>query len=80
MTDEMHEISFREGLPLGKGKYPGYNPRTEVTAGIICEYDVTVMMRDEIKIYIDVFRPEKEGQYPVLIGWAPYGKHGRIKY
>ena len=80
MTDEVCETFFREGLPLGKGKYPGYNPRTEVAAGMICEYDVTATMRDDTKIYIDVFRPEKEGRYPVLIAWAPYGKHGRIKY
>lgn len=76
----MSEIFFREALPLDKGKYPGCNPRTEVMDGIICEYDVAVTMRDGVKIYINVFRPEQEGQYPVLIGWAPYGKHGRIKY
>lgn len=80
MTDELSAISFREGLPLDKGKYPGCNPRTEMAEGIICEYDVAVSMRDEAKIYIDVFRPQKEGKFPVLIAWAPYGKHGRIKY
>lgn len=76
----MSKISFMEGLSLEKGKYPGYNPRTEVMDGIICEYDVAVTMRDGVKIYADVFRPDKAGEYPVIIGWAPYGKHGRIKY
>jgi putative CocE/NonD family hydrolase len=80
MGEEKFAISFRKGLPLLKGRYPGCNPRTVVEAGIKCEYDVAVPMRDGVKIYVDVFRPDKEGQYPVLIAWAPYGKHGRVKY
>ena len=80
MGDPMDQILFREALPLAKGKYPGCNPRTEIEGGIVCEYDVAVPMRDGVKIYVDVFRPQKEGRHPVLIAWAPYGKHGRIKY
>ena len=80
MGAEKFAISFRKGLPLLKGKYPGCNPRTVVESGIKCEYDVAVEMRDGVKIYVDVFRPDKEGKYPVLIAWAPYGKHGRVKY
>ncbi len=80
MREEKFEISFQKGLSPLKGKYPGCNPRTAVAAGIKCEYDVAVKMRDGVKIYIDVFRPQKEGKYPVVIAWAPYGKHGRIKY
>jgi hypothetical protein len=37
-------------------------------------------MRDRVKIYVDIFRPEQEGKYPSIIGWGPYGKHGLIKY
>lgn len=80
MREEKIAISFRKGLPLLKGRYPGCNPRTVQEAGIICEYDVAVTMRDGVKIYVDIFRPEKEEKYPVLIAWAPYGKHGRVKY
>ncbi len=80
MDSETFKIQFREGLPLEKGKYPGLRPRREVTDGIVCDYDVAVKMRDGIKIYVDVFRPETPGEYPSLLAWAPYGKHGRIKY
>lgn len=80
MTGQKSTISFREGIPPIKGKYPGFNPRTEKEKGLICEYDVAVTMRDGVKIYIDIFRPEKAGKYPVIIGWGPYGKHGRVKY
>lgn len=80
MTSQKFAMVFREPLPPAKGGYPGYNPRSEKPNGLICEYDVAVTMRDGLKIYIDIFRPEKEGKYPVLIGWGPYGKHGRVKY
>ena len=37
-------------------------------------------MRDGVKIYVDIFRPEREGEYPVLVDWGPYGKFCRLKY
>lgn len=80
MASKMPAIKFWKGVPPTEGGYPGFNPRTEKANGIICEYDVAVTMRDGAKIYVDVFRPEKEGEYPVLIGWSPYGKHGHVKY
>lgn len=80
MTNQGSAISFWKGVPPSEGEYPGLRPRTEKDKGIIAEYDVNVTMRDGIKIYVDIFRPEKEGKYPVLIGWSPYGKHGRVKY
>ncbi|NNN19956.1 MAG: CocE/NonD family hydrolase [Acidimicrobiaceae bacterium] len=80
MGSESGVIQFRRGLSLEKGKYPGFNPRTTTANGIRSDFDVAVTMRDGITIYIDMFRPENGGPYPVLIAWAPYGKHGRIKY
>jgi predicted acyl esterase len=80
MAGQKSELVFWEGIPPAEGGYPGFNPRTEKADGMICEYDVTVPMRDGVKIYIDVFRPDKEGKFPVLIAWSPYGKHGHVKY
>ena len=85
MKDQGFELLFWEGIPPTEseqyfGGYPGFNPRTEKADGMVCEFDVGVAMRDGAKIYVDVFRPEKEGKYPVLIGWSPYGKHGRVSY
>ncbi len=37
-------------------------------------------MRDGAKIYVEVFRPEAEREFPALLAWAPYGKHRRVKY
>jgi len=80
MASQKFTMVFREHVPLSEGGYPGFNPRTEKPKGMIIERDITVKMRDGVKIYIDIFRPEKEGKYPVLINWGPYGKLGRIKH
>lgn len=55
-----------------------FNPHTYVAApGIICEQDVAVEMRDGIKLYCDIFRPETSGedeQVPAILAWSNYGK------
>ena len=80
MTKEKFEIRWAKGRPLSEGGYPGLNPRTEKADGMICDYDVAVKMRDGVEIRVDIFRPEKEGKYPVLIAWSNYGKHVNVKY
>lgn len=51
------------------------NQRTYVAEdGIICMQDVPVIMRDGITIYVDIYKPEAEGKYPLLISWSWYGK------
>ncbi len=80
MHSEDPKIIFREPVPLSEGGYPGFNPRTETVKGMIIERDLAVTMRDGVRIYIDLFRPEKEGLYPVIVAWGPYGKFGRIKH
>ena len=80
MAGKTVELSFWEGVPPAEGGYPGFKPRTKKEKGIVCDYDVAVKMRDGKKIYVDVFRPEKQGEYPVIIGWSPYGKHGFVEY
>ena len=43
---------------------------------IIVERDVEVPMRDGVKIYIDVYRPQGDAKVPAIIAWSPYGKKG----
>jgi predicted acyl esterase len=80
MTKEKFEIRWAKGRPLSEGGYPGLNPRTEKADGMICDYDVAVKMRDGVEIRVDIFRPEKEEKYPVLVAWSNYGKHVNVKY
>jgi predicted acyl esterase len=80
MAREDFEMVFMAPEAPEKGGCPELKPRIEKAAGMIIEYDVAVPMRDGIRIYIDVYRPEAEGKYPVLLAWGPYGKFGRVKY
>jgi len=73
------EMVFRDPVPLAEGGCPKLNPRREKAQGMIIDYDVAVHMRDGIKIYADVYRPETAEPCPVLVTWGPYGKHGRVK-
>ena len=38
------------------------------------DWDVPVVMDDGLTLRADVFRPEPEGRYPVILSYGPYGK------
>lgn len=51
------------------------NPRTYIAEeGIVCMQDVPVKMRDGVTIYVDIYKPVEEKQYPLLVSWSWYGK------
>ena len=41
---------------------------------IIAEKDLFIEMRDGIKLAANVYRPKKEGKFPVIMSFGPYGK------
>jgi len=46
--------------------------------GLHIERNVPVHMRDGVRLYVDIYRPDGAlGQraLPTLLGWSPYGKH-----
>ncbi len=45
-----------------------------VADGMRIDWDVPVPMGDGVTLRADVFRPLKEGHYPVLLTYGPYGK------
>lgn len=47
---------------------------TEPAAGIHVERDVAVSMRDGARLRVNVFRPERDGNFPVIMCAHPYGK------
>ena len=52
-----------------------FEPRaTEVRAGMIVDWDVPIQMDDGVVLKADIFRPLKEGTYPVLMSYGPYAK------
>jgi predicted acyl esterase len=47
-------------------------------SGLVIERNVSVRLRDGVRIYVDVYRPAGgvgEQRLPALVGWSPYGKH-----
>ncbi len=54
---------------------PSLNQRTySPEDGIVCMQDIPVKMRDGVIIYADIYKPEAEGRYPLIISWSFYGK------
>ncbi|MFC2072849.1 CocE/NonD family hydrolase [Chloroflexota bacterium] len=50
--------------------------RPPLPTGVQLEENVYITMRDGIKLAVDVYKPEKEGRYPVILAIAPYKKEG----
>jgi predicted acyl esterase len=48
--------------------------KSEVRDGMRIDWDVPVPMDDGVVLRADVFRPVKDGQYPALVSYGPYGK------
>lgn len=63
-----------KGSPEAK-KYPGFNPRSvETPEGLLIEYDVSVILRDDVKMYADIYRPADESsssKISIVIAWTP---------
>lgn len=51
-----------------------YEKIVDTEAGLILEKDVPIEMRDGIVLYGNVFRPIKDGKYPVITSMGSYGK------
>lgn len=48
--------------------------KSEIRDHMRIDWDVPITMDDGLILRADVFRPEAEGQYPVLMSYGPYGK------
>jgi putative CocE/NonD family hydrolase len=47
--------------------------------GMLLDKDVEVTMRDGAKLRANVFRPDVDGRFPVLMTLGPYGKDVHMK-
>jgi predicted acyl esterase len=59
-----------ERAPSGKT----HRHRSEVRDGMRIDWDVPIAMDDGLLLRADVFRPVKDGRYPVILSYGPYGK------
>ena len=49
------------------------NPGASITEPIRVDTHVAAAMRDGVKLYADIYRPRREGRFPVLVVRTPYG-------
>jgi uncharacterized protein len=47
---------------------------SETKDGMRIDWDVPIETDDDVVLRADVFRPEGDGRYPVILGATPYGK------
>jgi uncharacterized protein len=49
--------------------------RVEIRDGMRIDWDVPITMDDGLVLRADVFRPMKDGRYPVILSYGPYAKN-----
>ena len=73
------DMQWKNATDPYEGKWPGLRPnQVEHADGMDITWDVAVPMRDGVKLYVDIFRPEpaKVEKLPIILTYSPYGKHG----
>ena len=48
--------------------------RTEKRHGFLIEWDVPIKMEDGLVLRANVYRPDDDGEYPVILSYGPYAK------
>jgi predicted acyl esterase len=51
-----------------------YREVSEIRDGMRIDWDIPITMDDGLVLRCDVFRPVKNGRYPVILSYGPYGK------
>src|SRR3546814_19141883 len=57
-----------------KAAYMDEQSWTNVRDGMRIDWDVPIEMDDGVVLRCDVYRPIKDGKYPVIMTYGPYGK------
>jgi len=73
----MHRKLLSLALPiLSVASFVLYATQAAPPAGIKIETNVLVSMRDGVRLAADIYRPDREGRFPVLLSRTPYNKNG----
>ncbi len=51
-----------------------YREVSEIRDGMRIDWDIPIQMDDDIVLRCDIYRPIKEGRFPVILTMGPYGK------
>ena len=55
-------------------KAMSYREVSEIRDGMRIDWDMPITMDDRLQLRCDVFRPIRQGRYPVILSSGPYGK------
>lgn len=81
MNAEPSLYVFTRGIPPEEAGWPGAEPSSSIENGMRIERNVSVPMRDGLRLLVDRYAPADSGEpTPVLIAWSPYGKHGALEW
>lgn len=72
---------FDPSFQIIKKGYVRSHGRRSFPTDVVFERDVSITLRDGVRIYADVFRPVDSDsvKVPALLPWSPYGKTGTGK-
>ncbi len=48
--------------------------KTEIRDGMCIEWDRPIEMDDGLVLRADIFRPTRDGKFPIILSYGPYGK------
>ena len=65
-------VSVGNAAAMAAGKT--HQQRSEVRDGMRIDWDVPIVMDDGLAVRADIFRPVKDGRYPVIVSYGPYAK------
>jgi uncharacterized protein len=65
----------RPSRKLREDAMTSLHQRTEIRDGMRIDWDVPITMDDGLVLRADVFRPTKDGKYPVILSYGPYAKN-----
>src|SRR3984885_13464822 len=51
-----------------------YREKSEIRDGMRIDWDMPIKMDDGVVLRADIYRPDAEGKYPVIMTYGPYGK------
>ena len=57
-----------------RARAASHEHRSEVRDGMRIDWDVPIGMDDGLVLRADIFRPVKDGRYPVILSYGPYAK------
>jgi uncharacterized protein len=78
MFEEAVEGVLRPGINPMTAGHPGFGYRRDDRGDVIVERDVPIPLRQGLTLYGDIYRPAGQVDVPVIVCYAPFGKHPHI--